>query len=284
MGRLGECLRLTRPVNSLMVGFAVIVGLVIVMGGGILELGPRILVASYMTGALVAASSMVLNDIVDVEIDRANKRLRPLVKGTVSVKEAWACYVILSLGGMATAATLGLQAFAVAVAGWLIGSIYDVWGKRSGLPGNFMVAFSTSLPFPFAMAVAGEWSETVTVYWAIVFLAVLAREIVKDIADVEGDRLGGARTLPLVAGIRAASILAAFLYLAAVFLSPLPLLWETVNPYTYAPPILLVDIILAYEALRLLRGITPEQALEHKKRALLAMLLGLIGFLLGSIL
>ena len=46
----------------------------------------------------------------------------------------------------------------------------------------------------------------------------MSREIAKDIEDMAGDRAGGARTLPILAGERASAALAAAFALAAVVL------------------------------------------------------------------
>ncbi|MCE4601406.1 MAG: geranylgeranylglycerol-phosphate geranylgeranyltransferase [Desulfurococcales archaeon] len=283
MNRIKECLRLVRIANSLMVGLAVLVGLAIVTRGDLLGLGVKALALAYITGCCVSASSMVLNDIVDVEIDRVNQPNRPLVAGTISARTAWLCYLATSTAGITASLLLGPWPLVVAVLGWLVGSVYDVWGKRSGFPGNLMVAFSTSLPFPYAMAVAGVWTPTITVFWVMVFLTVLGREIAKDIADVEGDRRAGARTLPIILGEGPSSIIAGALYLAAVLLSPLPVYWHAVHPLAYTIFVAVVDAILIYEALRLARNHSREMIYVHKRNILLAMLLGLLGFMAGSI-
>jgi geranylgeranylglycerol-phosphate geranylgeranyltransferase len=58
-------------------------------------------------------------------------------------------------------------------------------------------------------------------------LATLAREIVKDIEDVPGDRAEGLRTLPIVLGARPALVLAALALALAVLASPVPYLLGT---------------------------------------------------------
>jgi len=280
---LGECARLARLVNSAMVGLAVVVAAVIVYGVMGAPPDPLALALAFATATAIAASAMILNDIVDVEIDRVNAPWRPLVKGTISARTAWACFAAATLAGLAAAAATGVETLALAAAAWALGVVYDLWGKRSGLPGNIMVAFATSMPFLYAMALAGCFCGDVLVFWAIVFLTVLAREIAKDIADVEGDKLAGARTLPVVAGPRRAAATAAALYLAAVALSPLPLVYGGVNPLAYSLPVAVVDAILAYEAVRLLRDHSKEAVLRHKRNVLLAMLLGLLAFLAGAL-
>ena len=283
VSRLRGYLELVRVVNSLMVGFAVLVGAAIVAGRGLLEIPVETIVAAFLTAFFISGSAMVLNDIVDVDIDRRNNRRRPLVTGEVSVEEAYSLYTATSLLGILASMALGLEALLLTVGAWALGSVYDVWGKVSGFPGNLMVAIATSLPFPFAMAVLDLWTPTAVVFWLIVFSSVLGREIAKDIADIRGDMAAGARTLPVLLGPRRAAFVAVLLYLAAVAMSVLPLYWGTVGVMGYLPLVLVVDAIFLYESYRILRDQSEETMLSHKKRVLLAMLLGLIAFLLGSL-
>ncbi len=282
MGLLAACARLARAVNSVMVGFAVVVGLFIVAGVTGWRPDPVVVVLSFLTGSLVSASSMILNDIVDVEIDRVNRLQRPLVTGEINKRQAMACFAAASLGGLLAALLLGPAPFMVALLVWLLGVFYDIRGKRSGFPGNVMVALATSAPFPFAMAVARCLCREVLVFWAIVFLTVLAREVAKDIADIEGDRAAGARTLPVIMGPRTAARVAAALYIVAVAMSPLPLLGARVNGLVYASLVGIVDIILVYEAIRILRRHDRETIIVHKRNVLIAMLIGLVAFIASS--
>ncbi len=277
------CARLTRPVNSVMVGFAVVVGVFIAAGVEKVTIEPLSVLAGFAAGTLIAAAAMVLNDIVDIDIDRVNEPGRPLPSGRVTIRQAYACFAALSIAGLLAAAWTGVPTLAVAAAAWLLAVVYDTWGKRSGLPGNLMVAAATSIPFVYAMALLRCMCGEMLVFWAIVFLTVLAREVAKDIADVEGDRLGGARTLPILVGEAKAARVAALLYIAAVALSPLPLLEGKINPLTYTPLVAIVDAILVYESARIMRTQDRETILEHKRNVLIAMLIGLLAFLAGSV-
>lgn len=283
MGLAGACARLVRLVNSVMVGFAVIVGLFIVAGITGWKPSIGVLLLSFLTGFLVSSSAMILNDIVDIEIDRVNKVPRPLVTGELSERVAWVCFALTSAGGLIASWLLGMAPFFVALLVWILGVVYDLYGKRSGFPGNVMVALATSAPFPFAMSVAGCLCGEVLVFWAIVALTVLAREVAKDIADVEGDKMAGARTLPVLLGPRRAARIAAALYLLAVAMSPLPLLWARVNPLVYALLVSVVDVILVAESLRIIRNYDKGTIIVHKRNVLIAMLIGLVAFIVSSI-
>jgi geranylgeranylglycerol-phosphate geranylgeranyltransferase len=272
-----------RIANSLMVGFAVIVG-VYLAAPDLRNVPYLILLSSFAVGFLISASSMVLNDIADIEIDKVNAPERPLPSGAISKREAYVCYTILLISGLALSTLTGLDSLFVAALGAVLAALYNLRLKLSGLPGNVIVAFSTSLPFLYAFTVVDKPNTVVLVFWAMVFLAVLGREIAKDIADIEGDLVKKARTLPILLGRRAAAIVATLSYMSAVFLSPLPLLYHLVrHEDLYAVGVFIVDIILIHSSYILLRSPRKQVAIAHKREVLVAMLLGLIVFLVSNV-
>jgi len=261
-----------------MLGFAVIVGAATASRG----LPPALpLALSFATGFLVGASAMVLNDIVDLDVDRVNAPWRPLPSGRLTVREAYACFAALSVAGMLTAAATGLYTLLVAFSAWLLATLYDVWGKRTGLPGNAMVAFNVAIPLLYGEALVGSLDPAIAVFWAMIFLTALAREVAKGISDIEGDRSAGIHTIAVVRGPASAARLSAALYTIAVLLSPVPVMKGWVNALAYTPAVAVVDAILVAASLRLLGNPNRETALRHKRVVLAAMLLGLVGFYLG---
>ena len=67
---------------------------------------------------LISSAVYLLNDLVDVEKDRAHplKRLRPIAAGDLSVRAARAAALVLGLGGLLVTLTLGLLPAAIAAA------------------------------------------------------------------------------------------------------------------------------------------------------------------------
>jgi geranylgeranylglycerol-phosphate geranylgeranyltransferase len=110
----------------------------------------------------------------------------------------------------------------------------------------------------------------------LAFLAILGREIVKDIEDMEGDfdRL----TLPKRIGARNAGIAASASFLIAVALSPLPYIDGTFGIW-YLGGVLFADATFIYCAIVHFRNPTKGQ-----KMAKYGMLLALMAFLIGGIL
>src|SRR4030042_5560172 len=155
MGKVSGFVRLMRPVNCAIMGFAVMVGAVLA--------NPQFFSASWLnvvygfiTGFMLTAASMTINDYYTRAIDAINEPTRPIPSGAVSVKEALAFVVFLSAVGFAFAFIVSLPCLVVAVISWVIVTTYVTVGKRSGLPGNFLVSACVATPFIYAsIAVTG---------------------------------------------------------------------------------------------------------------------------------
>ena len=284
MGKaVAACLRLMRVVNSFMVGLAVIVGIFIALPRGS-HVDPVLLLSGFITGFTVSASSMVLNDIADVDIDMINQPDRPLPAGAIGVRAAWVCYVALMLAGAMASIPGGWDSLGLVLLAGAASAAYNVRLKLSGFPGNVIVAFLTSLPFLYAYTLVDASNPAVVIFWAMVFLSVLGREIAKDIADVEGDAIKGGRTIPIVYGRRTAAIVATLFYAGAILLSPVPYLLHLIErPEVYIIGVTVVDALLVYSSLSLIRSPRKRVALAHKKVVLIAMLIGLITFLVSTL-
>ncbi|HKT21535.1 MAG TPA: UbiA family prenyltransferase, partial [Nitrososphaerales archaeon] len=78
-------LKLIRPVNCAMIGFAVLVG-------AFVSKPPAVnlvqLTLGFLTGFFICAYSMVANDAYDIEVDKVNRPERPIPSGKVSPGEA----------------------------------------------------------------------------------------------------------------------------------------------------------------------------------------------------
>ncbi len=77
--------RLVRPVNCAMIGFAVLVGEFVSKPKVVPVVGSAL---GFMTGFLICAYSMAVNDVYDVEVDRVNQPDRPIPSGALSVSDA----------------------------------------------------------------------------------------------------------------------------------------------------------------------------------------------------
>jgi geranylgeranylglycerol-phosphate geranylgeranyltransferase len=211
-------LELMRPLNCLMAGVAAIIGLLIAGGR---EIEPAALI--FLAVFLVTGAGNAFNDYFDREIDAINRPGRPVPSGRVTPRSTILWSLALFIIGCILAGLVNWLCLAIAAANSILLFIYARNLKATPLAGNLCVAYLTGSTFLFGGAVFG-WPglQANLVPFSLSSLATMSREIMKDVEDVEGDRKGGASTLPIMAGERLSGALAAIFSLAAVVLSYQP--------------------------------------------------------------
>jgi len=281
MKRLSGFLRLMRPVNCLMMGFAVIVGAALAEPNFLGVFWPN-LAYGFVTGFMLTAASMALNDYHDREIDAVNEPNRPIPSGLIKPREALAFASVLTAVSFAAAYLTNIYCLLIAIIAWMVFVTYTTVGKRSGLPGNFLVSVCVALPLIYGgYAVANAVKLSVFIFVSMVFLSNTGREITKGIVDVEGDRRQNVKTLAVRYGERSAAIAAAIFYLLAVLLSPIPWFLSLVS-FWFLPLVAITDFGLAASSFMLLRDSSRESARAVKKAVLLLLLVGLLAFVAGA--
>ena len=281
MSKLGAFLRITRPVNCLMMGFAVIVGAILARTNGSNFLLVN-LTYGYVTGFMLTAGSMVANDYYDRNIDAINEPNRPIPSGLIRPREALALSFILAVIGLGTAYLTSIFSLTIAAISWLIFTAYTIVGKRSGLPGNFLVSACVAIPFIYgSVVVANEIKLNVLFFIAMVFLANTGREVTKGIVDIQGDSKQNVNTLAVRYGSRTAAVVAAAFYISSTLLTPIPVLLRLVTVW-FIPPVAVTDIGLLVSSFALLKNHSRESARGIKRIVLLWFVIGLIAFLIGA--
>ncbi|WP_148678849.1 geranylgeranylglycerol-phosphate geranylgeranyltransferase [Aeropyrum pernix] len=281
--KVKAAIEITRPVNSLMVSLAIILSLGIASRWSFQGFTPIDLMAVVVAGYCLSSVAMITNDIIDLEIDRINAPHRPLPAGKVSTVEATILSIFLAALGFLAAISVDLITTAFYLGGLALSLLYNTLLKRTGLPGNIVVAALVSAPFMYASLEAGGLGGPMSVFSTMVFLAVLGREVAKGVPDVEGDKAAGVRTVAVVFGKKTAAAVASALYLASAALGYIPLIYGYVDPLIYTPFILLLTLLVLREALLIVKRPTRENVLAHKNRVLGYMLIGLIAFALGTL-
>lgn len=174
-------------------------------------------IAAALAALPLAAFANTVNDLHDVAIDRVAHPGRPLASGVLSRRAAIVVAFASALLALAASAAAGLALGAASALVLAAMALYSTHLKNAGVAGNLTVALLASLPFLY-----GAWSVGRPLA-ALPLLAIamplhLARELAKDLDDVEGDRLHR-RTLPVARGVavaRRACLTATFLALAAL--------------------------------------------------------------------
>ncbi len=280
MGRLSGFIRIIRPVNSVMLGAAIIVG--VAMAGGLPDVNPYYLILAFLTGATLTGAAMVINDYYDREIDAVNEPGRPIPSGEVKPREALTYSFVLSVVGLAAAAFTSVWALGVAVFSWVVMMVYSAWGKRTGFLGNLMVSTCIGLPFVYGGILSGNVSMSL-LFSALAFLSNTGREITKGIVDTEGDSSRGVKTMAVRYGVDRAAQVACVFYVIAVAASVLPIVWSLVSVW-YLPFVAVTDGGLLYGVYTLLRDHSRETSRRVKNQTLYWMLFGLLAFAAGTLL
>ena len=208
----------------------------------------------------VAAGGYVINDYFDVKIDRINRPDDLVVTRVISRDTAMNIfYVCTGLGILAGvvvawwARSWNLLFIYIVIPGLLW--FYSASYKRMLLVGNLIVAFISAL-VPLLVAIIHAdylkhlYNEALA-YTPIVgqlymwlggfalfsFLLTWAREVIKDIEDIEGDREMECRTMPIVCGETVSKMVVTLLVLATMimiaylawFVLPFPMEWRTLT-------------------------------------------------------
>ncbi|MDX1438731.1 MAG: geranylgeranylglycerol-phosphate geranylgeranyltransferase [Rubricoccaceae bacterium] len=216
-------LRILRPLNVVLFFVGVLLGGILAGGSAVLSGDSAVrLVLAMVSAALIGGAGNVVNDLYDVDIDRVNRPERPIPSGEVSLRTARTMWITLTLLGLLVALWVSLIHLCIAFVSAVLLWTYSAKLKRIPAVGNLTVALILGIAVLYGGLVPEDIEAVPVLVGALfAFLTTLAREIAKDLEDVEGDVMYDARTIPVVFGQKTAvrSVLA--LILATLFLLPL---------------------------------------------------------------
>ena len=236
-------IRIIRPANATISGATAILAYFIATG----TLIPEVLLLAA-AALLITGAGNTINDACDATIDAINRPDRPIPSGELSVKTAYLYAASLFMLGLSAAFFTNPLCLAIAIINSILLLLYASLLKGTILYGNIAVAYLSGSIFLFGGALAGVDGLIITIPLAgITLFGTLAREIVKDAEDIDGDAAGGATTLPMAIGISRSGTIAFGSAIIAVIVSFIPFLWWGL-PY-------LVGIVILDSAI--LRSVWP---------------------------
>ena len=179
-----------------------------------------------LSTVLLTAAGYVINDYFDTRTDSMNRPQKVLVGKSIERRTVMTLHVILNIlgiiGGFYVSYKIGLYQLGVIfiiVSGLLW--YYSTTYKRQFLIGNLLVALLTALvplmTILYEMPLLNKAYKDILIanhanfnhifFWVsgfsfFAFITTLAREIIKDTEDFEGDSAYGRNTLPIILGIR----------------------------------------------------------------------------------
>lgn len=252
---------------------------------------------------LIGAGGYVINDVLDVEIDQVNKPERKIINRYISDTRAKNLHFNLTAVGIAFgiafsyfAGNLYLAVFFVIIPTALF--YYSFKYKYMPLVGNLVVSLLA------AMVVVIYWifefyhlkirpehfieasrqfhlvNRLVLAFALFAFLTTLSREIIKDVADKEGDARFGCRTLPIAIGIPATRRV----LFALAMITMAGLAWFQVilfrTGYSWMTWVLVItQLLLTYSIFRLIRAREKKDFIHLSLVYKLIMLAGMLSLI-----
>ncbi|MEC8415449.1 MAG: geranylgeranylglycerol-phosphate geranylgeranyltransferase [Candidatus Thermoplasmatota archaeon] len=290
-GGLGAYIALMRPKNLVLAGATVPLGAYFALMDTS-EAFPFVAVTLHTLAVMLfTGAGNAMNDIKDAEIDKTAHPMRPLPSGQLTLSQAgrftsllWVLSVAAHVGGLMAveaAVSIYLPTVLIYILAVVLMVTYDHGPatKNRGLSGNIVISLLVGAVILYGASAVGGFALPV-IWWifGVVFLTNLAREMVKDCMDMEADQ-GSRQTLPMTYGKEKVRMAAYIVIMGALVCLYVPF-WK--GPFQFGQIALQIPAILTL--------ITLNGPMVQGKDALvagrirMAMLLGLVSFIVASVL
>lgn len=198
------------------------VGLVGVGGAALVDgtAHPVRLLAAWAAPTAGWLAGHYLGDYFDRELDAGSKPHRPIPSGRLRPRTAVVCGVACVALSIALAVVGGWATTAAALLG--VGGMiaYSRWFKARGIAGNLVRGALGAVALVYGACVADRWPggafASLVVLAGVFWLHDTMSNLVGTLRDVDGDRAGGYRTLPVARGTAFAVRVVVGLYVAVV--------------------------------------------------------------------
>ena len=272
-------IKLLRPLNVMTSGLAIIIATAILD-----ELNNHhVLLITTCIVMLYTAASNALNDALDYEIDLINRPERPIPLGYVSIQSA----LIISFLLFAFGAALCLQLPDMAIVIGVFISLplmvtYSTNLKGQYLIGNMVVSFLLGASFLFVGA-SHEMTSPMLIPMLLAFGLTFLREIIKDVADMEGDLLLGLKTYPIICGMHSSRRVIIVSCLSVGFFSLVPYLIGIYGPGYLLLLLIGVEIPLAIIMFIFFKNPSISSAIFSARLLKFSTLMGLLSIYCGTV-
>ena len=238
---------------------------------------------------LIAASGYIINDIMDLNIDKANNKYIT-INQSFSSKTAIIWYYLLNSIAIIHALILCLRInklyllFIFIICIFLLAE-YSRKYKKSLLIGNVIISLLVCLSFInvfiFKDYIDMSKFNIILIYSTFALLITFVREIIKDIEDIQGDQQNQCRSIPIIYGIRKSKIICisllsvVIILIVHLYIQNHIINLQELNIYTSIYFIMLTIIIL-YSIISIYKSNNKKDFNMISKSLKIIMFLGLI--------
>jgi len=157
---------------------------------------------SFAASQFIMSGAMIINDIFDVDVDKINNPTRPLVTKEVSILSAEKLTIQCFVFGLLFSLPLNFKAKIISLVSIIISIIYTPVLKKIVFLKNITCASLVALNVLFSSFALSNTANYCTYYFmATFFICSIHKEVLMDISDVEGDKISGIQTIPVIYGI-----------------------------------------------------------------------------------
>lgn len=240
MNKIAAFIKIIRPLNVFQSWIAILIT------ATLLPTFPpfnQIYLTALVVGFFLAAGNAI-NDYFDYDTDKTNRPNRPLSQGVISPGQALFFAFLLFVSGTSIFFALATKISALLLAvNMILLIIYTPFLKPTVLLGNLAVSYLLGSTFLFGAEIFGDITKGI-VPCILAFMFNFARELNKDIEDVQGDKEQGIKTFPVKYGIEKSKRLSYLLISIIIIVCIIPYLTNFYGKFYLVSVILTVEIPL----------------------------------------
>ncbi len=212
--------QLVRIFMSLILGLAPLAGARIAGAGN--DLSPQIALLLFVAGVMTAAGGFALNDVQDMDRDQS-VRVKPLLRGDISPASACTFSLIALLIALSISGFLGIEWLAINACQIIFLLTYSRIKRFDGILANAITGLLCASGVLYgSMFSRLQLSALLIIIAATIY--VMAREVLKDVLDIDADRNARIRTVATIFGTQVASYTALILNVVGSIIASIALL------------------------------------------------------------
>ena len=180
---------------------------------------------------LIAASGYIVNDIYDYNLDQINKPEKVVLGKFLKSRDAIIIYIMFNCLAIVLSIFLCMKIEQeIYILGFLF-IIYSLWLyskklKKYKTIGNILIAFFISLSilnvplFSYKNILSDDRFFVfliISIFSVLAFLINVKREIIKDIEDIEGDKIHKVKSLPIIFGTKKSKLVTIIIGIILMF-------------------------------------------------------------------